>query len=544
MSTPPRRIRSDAPTAILHWLLVAALLASLTTGLRIAADAPDAVLTRALSAWLPQGPVGSWHLAAACGLVTLLAAYVVFLWRARLTARVAADFSGLAGVDRGLRLQALNRLAYWFAFACLATLLATGGLVYFAAGRLPSSAILAVHRCAAWGLVAYLFGHVAIQLAIGGWRQLLKIVSPRLAYGAAAGSAVAVSALAVAVALPVDRAAVGTLVVPRVANLPVIDGEPQADEWREAPVVTVHTMQGVGLAGGETPVRVRALHDGESAALLFEWRDATRSQKHLPLVKTAEGWKVLESRYGINDENDFYEDKFAVMLSDSSAIGGGATQLGPQPLAGRPAAQHGRGFHATGDGGLVDVWHWKSVRVGPLGQIDDNYFGPPLAAPEDPKKRYTGGYTQDPKSGGGFEQNWKKIDGSVYVEPKRLPKDLAALQRRLGKVELDPKAHDEGEWWMPLADTVPYAKELDTYPLGTVLPSVLIDGPFVGDRGDVRAVGSWKDGWWRLEVSRKLDTASKFDQPIVSGKYLWVAAFDHNQARHTRHTHPLRIDLK
>lgn len=543
MSSPPRRIRSDAPTAILHWLLVVALLISLSTGLRIAADAPEASLTRALSAWLPQGPVGSWHFASACALVALLAAYVVFLWRARLAARVAPDFSALTAVDRGQRLQALNRLVYWFAFTCLAALVATGGLVYFAAGTLPSDAMLAVHRFAAWGLVAYLVAHVLVQLAIGGWRQLLKIMTPRLAYGAAAAGAVGASALAVAVVMPLDRAAIDTLIIPRVATLPAIDGNPEADEWRQAPVVTVHTLQGQGLEGGETPVRVRALHNGETAAMLFEWRDATRSQKHLPLVKTEGGWKVLESRYGINDENDFYEDKFAVMLSKSPAIGGGATQLGPQPIAGRPAAQHGRGFHATGDGSLVDVWHWKSVRVGPLGQIDDNYFGPPLDAPQDTKKRYTGGYTQDPKSGGGFDQNWKKLDGG-YVEPKRLPKDLAALKQRMGTLKLDPNAHDDGEWWMALADSVPYAKDLDIYPIGTVLPSVLIDKPFEGDRGDVKAVASWKDGWWRMEVTRKLDTGSKFDLPIASDAFLWVAAFDHNQARHTRHPHPLRIELK
>ena len=30
-------------------------------------------------------------------------------------------------------------------------------------------------------------------------------------------------------------------------------------------------------------------------------------------------------------------------------------------------------------------------------------------------ERYTGGYKQDPKTGGGFDQNWKKIEGSAFV---------------------------------------------------------------------------------------------------------------------------------
>ena len=82
------------------------------------------------------------------------------------------------------------------------------------------------------------------------------------------------------------------------------------------------------------------------------------------------------------------------------------------------------------------------------------------------------------------------------------------------------------------------------YPVGTVLPSVLIDKPFVGDRGDVTAVGTWQDGWWRLEVTRQLDTKSQFDLPIRSGLYLWVAVFDHTQTRHSRHLHPVRIDME
>ena len=34
------------------------------------------------------------------------------------------------------------------------------------------------------------------------------------------------------------------------------------------------------------------------------------------------------------------------------------------------------------------------------------------------------------------------------------------------------------------------------------------------------------------------------DVPIADGVFLWVAVFDHNQARHTRHVHPVRIALE
>src|SRR3546814_11133392 len=78
------------------------------------------------------------------------------------------------------------------------------------------------------------------------------------------------------------------------------------------------------------------------------------------------------------------------MLSrDSHLAALNTSHLGPQPLAGRPGGPNERGLHYTTDGSLVDVWHWKSVRTGPLEQFDDDHFGPPLAPPDNPATRYT-----------------------------------------------------------------------------------------------------------------------------------------------------------
>ena len=170
---------------------------------------------------------------------------------------------------------------------------------------------------------------------------------------------------------------------------------------------------------------VRAVHDGTNAYFLFEWPDTTRSQKHLPLQKTESGWHVLERDYARQDEDHYYEDKFGVMLARIAPRRPGDVASGAAPIDGKPGPAGGRGLHYTTDGSIVDVWHWKSVRTGPMGQIDDNYFGPPLDPPKDPKARYTGGYTQDPKTGGNFIQNWKTLDDgrlfrcSCRATPKR-----------------------------------------------------------------------------------------------------------------------------
>jgi cytochrome b subunit of formate dehydrogenase len=552
----PMRPRTDAATVVIHWTVATLFVLSVLTGFRIAADAEDAVWSRLLAAVALQGEVVVWHVWSAWAMVAATAAYVVFLFASRLVPRVSIDASRVRAASshhRHTRWLSINVLIYWLAFAGLIVAVASGAVLHFSPewasfhaspSWLTHHTVAAVHRVAAWSLLVYVFLHVGAQYAAGGLQALLKIVRPRLAYGRAAAIAAAAAAAVAGVAYLADGATVRTLAIAQVSVAPRIDGETGDAAWRQAQRVIILTRNGANLPGGEAPVTVRAVHDGTYAYFLFEWPDTTRSQKHLPLRKTASGWEVLERDYARQDEDHFYEDKFGVMLARSSRIAGLATShLGPRPAAGKPGPAGGRGLHYTTDASIVDVWHWKSVRTGPMSQIDDNYFGPLLEPPADPATRYTGGYTQDPKTAGNFIQNWKTVDGKVV--PLFLPRSVDALRQQLGEVNLDPNASDTGEWWLPKELVLPYAAELDArFPVGTVIPSVVIEGPFEGDRGDVRAVAKWSRGWWRLEVSRKLDTGSQYDVAIASGTYLWVAVFDHTQTRHSQHLHPVRLELR
>jgi hypothetical protein len=49
-----------------------------------------------------------------------------------------------------------------------------------------------------------------------------------------------------------------------------------------------------------------------------------------------------------------------------------------------------------------------------------------------------------------------------------------------------------------------------------------------------------------MVASRALDTRSKYDQPFLPGRdlYIWVAVFDHTQTRHTRHPRPVRLSVE
>jgi cytochrome b561 len=541
MNGTPSRQRADLPTVLLHWGLVVALLLSVSTGWRIASLTDGGELMRWVDVLILQGNVVRWHFASAIALVGLVAAYAIFLARAHLAGRLSVRAASLRSSDRRTRWQAANRLIYWISFALLGGATVTGVLLYAFPGALPAESLADVHELLSWAFVAYIGLHVLAQAALGGWRQLAKIVTPRVAYTAAASLALATGAAAAAVAYLMDTGGLSTLELVRVSEAPTLDGDASDAVWAQAPETVVSTSRGTALDGGEVDVHVKAVHDGERAYLLFRWRDATRSQKHVPLVKTDAGWTLVHKDYYRNDETAYYEDKFAVMLARSPIAGGNTVRLGPSPLPGKPGPSNGLGLHATTDGSLADVWHWKSVRTGALGQIDDNHFGAPL---EPAGGRYTGGYTQDPATGGGFEQNFSKRGDGPIVQVKYLPKHLDAQQARMGRFDANVDTSDEGEYAMHRDDVVPYSPAADAaVPVGTVIPSVVYDRPFEGDRGDVAAQARWKDGWWTLEARRALDTGSRYDQPIADGLFMWLAVFDHSQVRHTRHVRPVRLKL-
>jgi cytochrome b subunit of formate dehydrogenase len=539
--------KTDVLTVLLHWMLVITLGFSLLTGLQISADNPDSTWAHAVSALLLQGNVIEWHTWAAFVMFFTTVTYVVYLFRARLKARVALDATRMRGLgaDRQTRWKSINVLINWLAFVLILIATLSGVALYFFAGILPHETVISIHKFVAWSIIAYVLLHVFAQLVFGGWRHLLKIVNPCLSYSRAASTSLVFAALASAGMLLVNKASITTLQVVKTSTPPTLDGIADDVIWKETPAIEIATQRGMNLPGGEVQVTAKMAYDDTHLYALFEWPDTTRSQKHLPLIKTEKGWKVLQNDYYKQDENEFYEDKFAVMLGHSPEIAGaGTTHYGKKPLKDKPGPLGGRGLHYTTNGNIVDVWHWKSVRTGSLfsNQMDDNYFGPPMDV-NPREKRYTGGYTQDPGTIGGYTMNWEKFDRET-ITPRWLPKNQAVLAR-MRNVDLDPAVSDKGEFWMSPEMTIKYDKELDKYPVGTVIPSVIITGPREGDRGDVQGFSEWKDGKWSLEVSRKLDTQSEYDLALKKDQplYMWLGVFDHTQTRHSQHLHPVKIEM-
>lgn len=554
------RPRIDAPTFVLHWCLVAAAAVGFATGLRIASDHPQSVAgiaARHFLFLLPEGSVIEWHVTSGWVITFVAIAYGSFMWRSRLGRRVALKRGDLGALLRRGEASprvtaawaAFDRVLFQVAFALVAVMALTGWMLYNQT-RLGVGmyAVATVHGLSAWALVAYTALHLTAVLKAG---TFWKMFTPRLKHASKGAAAALAAAALLTGASFVVRGAHPLLRVPEVETPPALTGDGTHPTWDAAPFVTITTARGANLPRGEVAVEVRAVHDGRSIYFRFRWDDPQRSQKMTPLLKTEDGWRVLQFGLERNDENVYYEDKFAVILSPRPALASGTTHLG-QDLFSGPHYRNPRGLHFTDDGTLVDLWHWKSVRTGGMtpAYIDDNYIGPPLP-PVAPGARYTGGYTQDPPGAPHpYVQNWTSLDPSVpltraRVVPLYLPRDPSILAQ-MGRIDLDPSAHDEGRWFLEVEEVVPYEPALDVYPIGTVLPGIVLEGVLEGDRADVVAEARWASGRWTLEARRALDTGSEYDIPFVRGRavFLWVSVFNHTQTRHSQHLRPLRVVLE
>ena len=583
------RPRTDYGTAALHLVLLGAFLVLLASGLRIASDDPDAMWLTRLDAFLPVEHLWYRHLVAGIVLSSALVAYLVYVSKAGLRARMRFDKARLLSIWRGgkPRISACNVAVVWLLIGSL-WFEVVSGVALFLGG---SHGIIALHRWATWVCLLCVVAHVALHAIYGGLAQVLRIFRPdrrraaepapdlaellaeQLRQRHAKGSTEEVArrrngatllahplATALAAALVLGGLAFGleglTRPVLRVvkiskAEAPAIDGDLSDAAWSKAVVATVMTTQGGDFGGThQSRVEIRALHDHEYVYFAFTWEDPTRSLKHLPLVKGEDGWQVVASRSDLADESVYNEDKFAVLLSPAGLpLIGAAIHLSGAPLTGRPAAPSGRGMHYTLDGSILDVWQWRASHGGPSGHIDNCHFGGLANSEsngEEDAPHYNGGFAVDPGPPR-YAANFVTDGRGLSVVPRRLPKDLVVMRQAMGRIS-DATSQSESEaarWWMTVSESVEYSAAADAaLPPGTIIPGIIVPDRYEIKQDEVRGFGRWAAGRWTLELVRHLKTGSAYDVEIEDGVLLWVAAFDHSEKRHTRHLRPFQLKLR
>jgi hypothetical protein len=268
------------------------------------------------------------------------------------------------------------------------------------------------------------------------------------------------------------------------------------------------------------------MYDDDELFVKAEWDDPTEDRRYQPWRKTADGFKHLVTVS--DDESKYYEDKFSLIFPAEPdwqfPIFGCAVYC----HGGRGEADHKYGF--KGYDRIVDVWHWKSTRSDPCGQVDDKYWAQLDLAAKD------GGRHGDPKDSGGYAKNVS--DDKAH--PAYVPRDAGKI--RDGMIPADHAVkYGSDEAAQILAET----------PVGAIIPGI-VAAAAVGDRGDVSCTSQHKDGLWQLYIRRKLDTGHEgnegrpTDVTFQPGGIhpFGCAAFDNTSKRHSYALMPCRLLLE
>ncbi len=271
--------------------------------------------------------------------------------------------------------------------------------------------------------------------------------------------------------------------------------------WDQTKPLVVQLANGNAMDAGRTKVALQALHDGDELFVKAVWVDDDGDYDYWPWKKTDDGWDYMQT--SAKDECRCYEDKFSLVFpiepdGDFERFGCAASC--------HMHGDYGWGYKGTAQ--LLDVWHWKSVRTDPVGQVDDKYWSEVDFDSKDI------GRHGDPKEGDGYAKNRSEDKD----HPVFLPDSPEAVFH--GSV---PKEHA-----VEYTEAAGAAIETDT-----IIPGVMTDA-FIGDRGNVGCQSEHKNGRWTLYIRRKLDTGSKYDVRFApGGKYAFgCGAFDHAGKRH------------
>jgi ethylbenzene dehydrogenase len=321
-----------------------------------------------------------------------------------------------------------------------------------------------------------------------------------------AAAAIAVGVVIGLAAGPLDAQTKNVLVAKKVAAAPATDGTLDA-AWNGAAPLAVKAIGGKNFPGSATDITLRAVYTADTVYFWMQYKDPTESVKRSPWVKQADGsWKQLKDPADKGgDNNTYYEDKMAMIWAiNSPSFEAKGCLAACHTGEGKP---FGNKYLPAGE--KADIWHWKGVRTGTIGQIDDQWLDD---TKYDKDKAPEAGRKSDPKTGGGYADN--------VNDAKSGPK--FALK---GNKPAPP-------YWIVESEKEPF--DDSKYKAGDEVPGIVV-APFTGDRGDISVKSSWKDGTYTLVFWRKLNTNSDFDVQFTDMKKQYafgVSVFDNAQVRH------------
>lgn len=310
-----------------------------------------------------------------------------------------------------------------------------------------------------------------------------------------------------------------TLVAAKVSGAPSLAALAGDPAWAQARPLTFKLGDGVNFAGGkgETTATLKAVYTADMLYMLIQYQDPSNSVRRSPYQKQADGsWKQLKDPQNKGgDDNVYYEDKWAFLWP--------ATPVRNFDRQGCTVACHlgeGKPYgnkYTRDEGEILDMWHFKGMRTGPMGFVDDQYTD---HTRYDPQKSPNAGRKGDP---GGAEYNAFPLENG---KPKFMHRSGLA-------------ANAGGSYFIRRGEEVPFDDR--RFKPGDEVASH-ISNMLQGDRADVRVAYGWKDGVHTSVISRRLVTGSRFDVQWndLGKRYAFgFAAFDNAQVRHATADDPM-----
>lgn len=275
---------------------------------------------------------------------------------------------------------------------------------------------------------------------------------------------------------------------------------------------------------GESTVTLKAAYTNDMLYMLIQYKDPTNSIRRGPYQKQVNGtWtKLKDAADKGGDDNVYYEDKWAMLWPTNAAT---AQQFDNEGCA--MACHEGQtkpygNKYTNLPGQLLDMWHMKGQRTGPLGFVDDQYTDDTRY---DAKTTPNAGRKGDPGPQGGEYTNVALING----KPAFMSREAKA-------------ANAGGTYYIKRGEEMAF--DDSKFKVGDEVASIIIN-PLTGtDRGDVRTVNSYANGMHTSVISRKLVTGSKFDVQFANlgARYgFGFAAFDNAQVRHATSDDPMYL---
>jgi hypothetical protein len=149
-------------------------------------------------------------------------------------------------------------------------------------------------------------------------------------------------------------------------------------------------------------------------------------------------------------------------------------------------------------GVLLDQWHWRAARGGPIGFADDMHVLE---------------YRHEDEGVSAFATNWNEQQEQPLYMFDPAQAGYAAL--RFDDVRERRVSMDQAYYLGP-GTMVEFDPERD-WQEGDAIPRRYLREPS-GSRGAISAQADWADGWWTVELRRAMDTGNPDDKAFHEGR--------------------------